>query len=135
MELKTWEDAEIAATEFAELTSQLEILKEELREFCERRHDAVGKARVIGPVLVGFRREAACVAISHQPSAITFIKRALADSYIRMVEEIDRTRLKDFMQNLAGQAALDQLREAGITLRAATEKFYVKLARNEKAEG
>jgi hypothetical protein len=44
MELKTWEDAEVAATEFAELTSQLEILKEELREFCERRHDAVGKA-------------------------------------------------------------------------------------------
>jgi phage host-nuclease inhibitor protein Gam len=130
MELKTWEDAEVAGTEFAELTSQLEILKEQLREFCERRHDAVGKARVVGPVLVGFRKEAACVAISDQPSAIRFVKRALADSYIRTIEEIDRRRLKNFMQKLAGEARLDQLREAGITLRAATEKFYVKLARD-----
>ena len=131
MELKTWEDAETAGTEFAELTSQLEILKEQLREFCQSRHDAVGKARVLGPVLVGFRKEAAAVVISDRPSAIRFLKHTDRDNYLRTVEEIDRARLKKFMAKLATTLCLDQLRKAGITLRAATEKFYVKLAREK----
>ena len=133
MELKTWEDAEIAGKEFAELTSQLEILKEQLREFCQSRHDAVGKARVVGPVLVGFRKEAATVIVEDEPMAISALKGVVGvyefGRLVRQVEELDRPLLKTYFR-AASEAVRGELLEIGITLRAATEKFYVKLARS-----
>lgn len=138
MELKTWEDAEVAGTEFAELTSQLEILKEQLREFCARRHDAVGKARLLGPVLVGFRKEAATVVVEDEPTAISALKAVVGahefGRLVKQVQELDRPLLKTYFR-AASEYVRGELLEIGITLRAATEKFYVKLARNEKAEG
>jgi phage host-nuclease inhibitor protein Gam len=132
MELKTWEDAEIAATDFAELTSQLEIIKEELREFCERRHDAVGKARVLGPAIVGFRKEPAAVIVPDEEPAIAAFDRLLGGRFVRSVKKLDRTMLKSFLQGSVRPGdgkAIDALTLVGIHLRAATEKFYVKLAR------
>ena len=132
MELKTWEDAEIAATEFAELTSQLEIIKEELREFCARRHDAVGKERVLGSVIVGFRREGATVVIADERSAIAALKAVVGihefGRLVKQIEEIDRPLLKKYFR-MATDGVRGELLAIGITLRAATEKFYVKLAR------
>ena len=132
MELKTWEDAEIAATEFAELTSQLEIIKEQLRQFCQRRHDAVGKERVLGSVIVGFRREGATVVIADERSAIAALKAVVGiDEFgrlVKQIEEIDRPLLKKYFR-MATDGVRGELLAIGITLRAATEKFYVKLAR------
>jgi len=132
MELKTWEDAEVAGTEFAELTSQLEILKEQLREFCQSRHDAVGKARVLGPVIVGFRKEAATVVLEDERSAIAGLKAVVGvhefDRLVKQIEQLDRPLVKTYFR-AASEVVRGELLEIGITLRAATEKFYVKLAR------
>jgi hypothetical protein len=137
MQLKTWEDAEVAGTEFAELTSQLEILKEQLREFCERRHDNIGKARLLGPVLMGFRKEAATVVVEDEPMAISALKGVVGTHefgrLVKQVEELDRPLLKTYFR-AASEAVRGELLEIGITLRAATEKFYVKLARQNSDE-
>lgn len=135
MELKTWEDAETAGTEFAELTSQLELLKEQFREFCARRHDAVGEARLLGPVLVGFRQEAATVIVEDEPMAISCLKGVVGahefGRLVKQVQKLDRPLLKTYFR-AATEATRGALVEIGISLRAATEKFYVKLARETK---
>ena len=133
MEIKTWEDAEIAAQEYAEATSKLERLTEGLKAFAERRHDQVGKARNLGPVIIGFRKEAEAAVISNQSSAISFLKTKGYASFIKLVQEIDRTKLRNYLSR-NGAEELEKLRLAGITLRAATEKFYLKLARNSGKE-
>lgn len=127
MQLKTWEDAETAGTEFAELSSKLEILKEQLREFCERRHDNVGKARLLGPVLVGFRKVPANVAVDNDGYEWLCDKYA---RYIITVEEPNRAGLREFLRahpELRGPFA-----SAGVIYRDTTEVFYLKLARETK---
>jgi len=130
MELKTWEDAETAGTEFAELTSQLEILKEQLREFCARHHDAVGKARVLGPVIVGFRKVPANVAVDNDGYNWLRDKHA---RYIITVEEPNRAGLREFLR--AHPELQAQFASAGVIYRGTAEAFYLKLVRNEKNEG
>jgi len=124
MELKTWEDAETAATEFAKLTSQLEIIGEELREFCQRRHDAVGKARVAGPVIVGFRKVPANVAVNNEGYKWV---RDKYPRYIITVEEPNRAGLREFLRAYPELRA--KFAAAGVVYRDTTEAFYLKLAR------
>jgi hypothetical protein len=131
MELKTWEDAEVAATEFAELTSQLEILREELREFCERRHDAVGKARVLGPAVVGFHKVAGTVQVPSD--AFDWLRAFYGGKFITLKPVPEKRKLRRFLEK-ADQEIVATCRAQGIVLVAGYEAFYLKLARNEKAE-
>jgi hypothetical protein len=129
VELKNWEDAEAAGTEFAELTSQLEILKEQLREFCARRHDAVGKARVVGPVIVGFRRVSASVRIVKRlaDQAVKWVRTNLGGDFIVTIPSIDKGKVKKdtrFWSEKRWEEAL----AAGLICSAAGEVFYVHLA-------
>jgi hypothetical protein len=131
MELKTWEDAEVAGTEFAELTSQLEILKEELREFCERRHDAVGKARVVGPAIVGFHKIARTVQVPSD--AFDWLRAFHGGKFIKLKPVPEKPSLRRYLEK-ADQDIIVTCRTQGIVLVAGYEAFYLKLTRTEKAE-
>ena len=126
MELKTWEDAETAATEFAELTSQLEIIKEELREFCERRHDAVGKARVVGPAIVGFQKIGPTVQVPSD--AFDWLRAFHGGKFIKLKPVVEKPSLRRFLEK-ADQDIIAACRLQGIVLVAGYEAFYLKLAR------
>jgi len=126
MELKTWEDAEIAATEFAELTSQLEIIKEELREFCERRHDAVGTARVVGPAIVGFQKIGRTVQVPSD--AFDWLRAFHGGKFIKLRPVPEKPGLRRFLEK-ADQDIIAACRAQGIVLVAPYEAFYLKLAR------
>jgi hypothetical protein len=132
MELKTWEDAEVAGTEFAELTSQLEILKEQLREFCARRHDAVGKARVLGPTIVGFQKIARTVQVPSD--AFDWLRGFHGGKFIKLKPVAEKPGLRRYLEK-ADDAIIAACRTQGIVLVAGYEAFYLKLARREKAEG
>lgn len=134
MEIKTWEDAEIVAGQYAAIYSQLERLTEELKAFAERRHDQVGKARSLGPVIIGFRKEAAAVVIEDEARAISNLKAEVGvhefGRIVQTVQRIDRPYLKKYIGG-ASEVMLDALINIGIQVRAATEKFYLKLAREK----
>ena len=126
MELKTWEDAEIAATEFAELTSQLEIIKEQLRQFCERRHHAVGTARVLGPAIVGFQKIARTVQVPSD--AFDWLRGFYGGEFIKLKPVVEKPGLRRFLEE-ADQDIIAAFRRQGIVLVAPYEAFYLKLAR------
>jgi hypothetical protein len=132
MELKTWEDAETAGTEYAELTSQLEILKEHLREFCARRHDAVGKARVLGPIIVGFQKIAPTVEVPTE--AMDWLRSFWGGRFTELKSVPRKPELKRFLEKLASQEALETCHAQGIVLVAGYEVFRLKLARNQEVE-
>ena len=126
MELKTWEDAEVAGTEFAELTSQLEILKEELRQFCERRHHAVGTARVLGPAIVGFQKIGPTVQVPSD--AFDWLRAFDGGKFIKLKPVAEKPSLRRFLEK-ADRDIIAACRAQGIVLVAGYEAFYVKLAR------
>jgi len=126
MELKTWEDAETAGTEFAELTSQLEILKEQLREFCERRHDAIGKARVLGPAIVGFQKIARTIQVPND--AFDWLRAFHGGKFIKLKPMAEKAGLRRYLEK-ADQDIIAACRAQGIVLVAGYEAFYLKLAR------
>jgi phage host-nuclease inhibitor protein Gam len=129
MELRTWEDAEAAAAEYLRLHSQLELLSEKLKEFAEARRDKLARPRDLGGLLIGFRKEPPTVAIADRERALLFLKKDMDGQFIETVEEIDRAALRDFLLSGASRNCLDVLREHGISLRPATLKFFLKLAR------
>jgi hypothetical protein len=135
MEIKTWEDAGIVAAQYAAVYSQLERLTEELKAFAEGRHDQVGKARHLGPVIIGFRKEATALVIEDEAAAIAGLEAEIGvhdfSRLVKQVQEIDRPGLKKYYLQ-ASSVLRDCLSQLGISLRDGCEKFYVKLARNSE---
>jgi phage host-nuclease inhibitor protein Gam len=126
--IRTWEEAELAAQELAELNSQLELVKERLREFCERRHDAVGKARVLGPAVVGFRRVAPAVTVPAE--ALAWLRSFAGGRFVRLQPVPEKPALRRYLEQ-ADEAVLAACRAQGIALVAGYEQFYLTLRRSE----
>jgi hypothetical protein len=130
MEIKTWEEAENVAATYVHHISQAEQYAEALKEFAERRQAQVGKARVLGPVILGFRKVAPSVQVPTE--AMDWLRSFWGGRFTELKSVPRKPELKRFLEKVASTEALAACREQGIVLVAGYEAFHLKLARNEQ---
>jgi cytolysin (calcineurin-like family phosphatase) len=128
--IATWEDAEVAAQEYAELTSQLERLEEQFKEFAERRRAQVGKERVLGPVKIGFEKVAAQVKVPTE--ALPWMEK-LWPEYIERRLAAKKPSLKSFLKK-AAETIVAGFRDQGVIYTSSYERFYLRLT-NARRDG
>lgn len=130
-DIENWEDAEVAAQEYVELNSRLELLAEQFKEFAERRHDQVGRERRVGELLIGFKPIPAQVRVPSD--ALAWLQGQGDGRYVETKTVPKKSLLKTLLAK-ANDVLVATYRQRGIVYAAGYEQFFLRLARHEPVE-
>lgn len=132
MKISNLDEARDAAREYAIHNRRMELIEEALREYAERRREAIGRGRKIGPLVIGFRREAPALVVKDEEEVIGGLTSIIGchafHRLVEQIEQIDRPAMKKYLRG-----ASDQIRKEcellGIWVRRGSEKWFISLAR------